>query len=119
MAVEPSILLPQSIADAIRQSGATWGWIDLVQDRREQLYIVAGWSKAQLTHRPGAVHWLEGHYTAHHAPTQMAGVWYLADGDLHDLGQQARNRRTALTLDAFKQTIHGGWRQPSADGFPV
>ena len=108
------VLLPGAIAAAMRESGVSWGHLDLRGDTVEDLIVVAGFSKRTDSRRPFAHDWLRGHYTAHVSVTHGAGVWYRSTPELHELGHETRARHASLPTQAFRERVES-WVIPPLD----
>lgn len=104
-------LLPSSVAGAIWAYGGSWGHLDLRFDRSEDLLIVIGYSKAEKVKLPVQAAWLDDHYSRAISPSPAAGFWYRAEPELHEAGEWAFRRRSAVTLDFFRERVNG-FRQP-------
>jgi molybdopterin/thiamine biosynthesis adenylyltransferase len=104
-------LLPGAVADAILAYGGNWGYIDLRFDRAEDLIIATGYSKAEKVKLPVRAPWLDEHYSRAVSTSPAAGFWYRADPELHAAGEWAWRRRSAVTLDFFRERVHG-FHQP-------
>lgn len=107
-------LLPSSIANAIAIDGA-WGYLDLRHDETEDLIVVDGYSQGERVRRHGLVDWVRHHYSAHVASVPMSGVWYRADGELHQASLQAAARHVSVPVDIFRRHVRG-MRAPDRSG---
>jgi molybdopterin/thiamine biosynthesis adenylyltransferase len=100
-------LLPSAVAAAIRDYGGRWGYLDLRFDRSEDLIIAIGYSKGEKVKLPVRAAWLDEHYSRSISPSPAAGFWYRADPELHEAGEWAFRRRSAVPLDFFRERVNG------------
>jgi molybdopterin/thiamine biosynthesis adenylyltransferase len=104
-------LLPSVVAAAIWNYGGSWGYLDLRFDRGEDLIIATGFSKGEKVKLQVRAPWLDEHYSRAISASPAAGFWYRADPELHDAGEWAWRRRSAVTLDFFHERVKG-FHQP-------
>lgn len=110
------VLLAGAVAEAIATCGADWGHIDLRHDIAEDLVVVVSYSKAEKVKLPVRSAWLDEHYTRAVSTSPAAGFWYKAQPELHAAGEWAYNRRSAVTLDFFREQVRGLRRTNLPDG---
>src|SRR5205814_1288475 len=97
MPVEPQLVLPSSVAEAIRASGANSGDIEVRQVPGDQLVVVSGFGTSRL-HRPIRSEWLDTHCSSAASRRPGVGFWYRATPELHQMWRAAGARGAAITI---------------------
>jgi hypothetical protein len=112
------ILLPESVAFRIADSGAAWGAFGARMMADEGLVVIDEYEIKEKGHRQVPSRWLSEHIS-HHAPRQSGiGFWYRADDYLHMLWETISPRRVSIKSDSFREHING-WRAPGNLTVPV
>ncbi len=114
--MEPAIVLPKQYAESIGASREKHGTLDIKWSDAEQLALIDGFhigfdkggGRTAMSDLTRSWHALAN------APTQRdMGLWYRVEPVLHAAGLQARIQTGAVDLDAFKQSVTGGWTTPA------
>jgi molybdopterin/thiamine biosynthesis adenylyltransferase len=114
--IEPAIVLPKQYADSIAASREKHGTLDIKWSDAEQLALIDGFhigfdkggGRTAMSDLTRSWHALAS------APTQRdMGLWYRVEPVLHAAGLQSRIQTGAVDLDAFKESVTGGWTTPA------
>lgn len=106
--MSPLALLPNSIADAISRSAATWGYLDVREAHGDGLYVIVGYSIKEAVRKKGISRWADEHYTR---SGYVAGQvhWHRAEPEVHQAGVDALLRSGSLDTQWLRDRMRGRW----------
>lgn len=117
--VRRQLILPSSVAEAIRATGANSGDFGIRELPGDGLIVVSGYGVSDRYTKQVSSDWLGRHCTSGASYRPGVGFWYRAgSADLHQAWRALAARGVGITTDAFRAQVKG-WAFPGEVGYPA
>jgi hypothetical protein len=113
------LILPSSIAEAIRATGANSGDFGVREFVGDGLIVVSGFGVANRYTKQVDSDWIDKHCSSGASYRPGVGFWYRAmTADLHQLWRALAARDVGVRTEAFREQVKG-WGFPGEVGYPA